>query len=200
MNWLDLVKKHILPLLQRLLKKKPPLPPPIHSPVQGAETLTVTGAYPKYTSLKPHKGIDFACKKGDPLIAICDGIVSRVRQGRRGSSPASYVVIDTPTESVIYRHCGKSPLSFGDDVKAGDLVGFADLTGRTTGYHLHFEVQDKKGNHVEPLTVLKRYQPNIKYRLLRGRWNGFTLHDIFSKYNPDGLVIIKESQRDDKKT
>lgn len=91
-----------------------------------------------------HKGIDINPGLGTPIQAIADGVVTEL-----GANDADYgtnVVIthqiDGQTISSRYAHMieGSSPLSLGDVVAVGDLVGQVGNTGLSTGAHLHFEI------------------------------------------------------------
>ena len=50
----------------------------------------------------------------------------------------------------------------GEAVVRGEVIGFVGTTGRSTGAHLHFEVQDD-GKPVNPIT-----HPELKTLQLRG--------------------------------
>jgi murein DD-endopeptidase MepM/ murein hydrolase activator NlpD len=42
----------------------------------------------------------------------------------------------------------------GQEVKAGDLIGYMGSTGRSTGPHVHYEVR-KDGIDIDPVPYLK---------------------------------------------
>jgi len=83
----------ILRLIKGFLQKKtaPVIAPIIDERTPGA--VKITSAYPKYTGLKLHKGIDISAKKGAPVYAICDGVVAKTRHGSKGKPGASYVML-----------------------------------------------------------------------------------------------------------
>ena len=47
-------------------------------------------------------------------------------------------------------HLARFKVNAGQRVKRGDVIGFVGNTGRTTGYHLHYEVL-ADGSAVNPL-------------------------------------------------
>lgn len=196
---LDIVMKLLTPVLEKVKKKAKPVIPPIRDERYKDEdgkyvAVKITAAYPKYTDLSLHKGIDISAKKGQAVYAICDGVISKTRHGAKGKPVASYVVLDNGFEYVVARHCLPA-VAFGDEIKAGDVLGHIDASGSWDGYHYHPEFQDLQGRHKEPMECLNRLQPGLKYTLIQGKYSGGrTVRDIFEKYNPAGLAIIDENQ------
>lgn len=92
-----------------------------------------------FTGLREfHKGFDIANRKGTPIIASADGIVSFV--GRKGNL-GSMIKIDHGHGMVtLYGHTQKILKKRGDAVKRGDTIALMGNSGRTTGTHLHYEV------------------------------------------------------------
>lgn len=91
-----------------------------------------------------HNGIDFRAKTGMMVYAAHNGVV----QGAGTFSDGGIgVVILSQTVGTgiktIYYHLQKTNVIQGQKVKAGDLIGFADNTGKyTTGSHLHFGLKE----------------------------------------------------------
>lgn len=115
---------------------------------------------PTYTSmgLKGHNGIDFRAAHGQPVYAAHDGMASFQIDSGGGCG----VVLITEQEfdyegsttlfKTIYWHLCNSHTEpkyaspFEDKtgfthVKTGDLIGYADNTGLSTGDHLHFALK-----------------------------------------------------------
>jgi murein DD-endopeptidase MepM/ murein hydrolase activator NlpD len=53
-----------------------------------------------------------------------------------------------------YGHASKFYVSVGDTVNAGDVIGKVGTTGRSTGTHLHFEI-NSGGSHLNPLNFIR---------------------------------------------
>lgn len=107
---------------------------------------------PKYFALglKGHNGIDFMAAHGQPVYAAHDGQVTgdvmiADTYGGHGvtlrtvqTSPFVYNGIDSYFTTIYWHFLPYLVVKTGDNVKAGDLLGFADNTGFSTGDHLHF--------------------------------------------------------------
>lgn len=92
-----------------------------------------------FTGLREfHKGLDIATRKGTPIIATADGIITFV--GVKGLM-GRMVVIDHGHGMVTrYAHLEKALKKSGESVKRGDTIGLVGNTGRSTGSHVHYEV------------------------------------------------------------
>lgn len=93
-------------------------------------------AFYKQAGMKGHSGIDFWAYNGQPIYATHDGVCYPQVDSHGGNG----VKLQGDGFETIYWH-------FIDDdavvhtkqvVKAGDLLGYADNTGQSTGTHLHF--------------------------------------------------------------
>jgi len=96
--------------------------------------------------MKGHNGIDFMAEDGCPTYATHDGLVSLEvdSDGGQGVNILDY----TNLFKTLHYHLKSFAVKNGDMVKAGDLIGYCDNTGKyTTGSHLHFglKLMDKLG-------------------------------------------------------
>ncbi len=114
------------------------------------------------TALFMHEGMDLVAPAGTPVYAAADGVVvGAAPNGRYGN----WIRIDHGGKlATVYGHLmafapGIEP---GESVSRGELIGFVGSTGRSTGAHLHFEVQND-GKAVNPIT-----HPELKTAQLRG--------------------------------
>ena len=90
-----------------------------------------------------HTGTDIACAEGTPILAAADGIVT-VANGLDswGGSYGYYIQIDHGTGlETLYAHCSSICVTTGQQVQAGEVIGYVGHTGRVTGNHLHLEVR-----------------------------------------------------------
>ena len=90
-----------------------------------------------------HTGTDIACAEGTPILAAADGIVT-VANGldNWGGSYGYYIQIDHGGGlETLYAHCSSICVATGQQVQAGQVIGYVGHTGRVTGNHLHLEVR-----------------------------------------------------------
>ncbi len=99
-----------------------------------------------------HTGLDFAAPSGTPIMAVANGVVTSVGyEGAYGNQ--TIVTLDDGTE-IWYCHQTSYAVSVGDNVVAGDVIGYVGSTGNTTGPHLHLEVRPGGGDPVDPYAAL----------------------------------------------
>ncbi len=85
-----------------------------------------------------HKGLDIACRRGTPIVAPADGVISFA--GKKGML-GNLIVIDHGHGMVTrFGHCQKLAKKRGESIKRGDVVAYVGNTGRSTGPHVHYEV------------------------------------------------------------
>ena len=90
-----------------------------------------------------HTGTDIACAEGTPILAAADGVVT-VANGLDswGGSYGYYIQIDHGGGlETLYAHCSSICVTTGQQVQAGQVIGYVGHTGRVTGSHLHLEVR-----------------------------------------------------------
>lgn len=85
-----------------------------------------------------HKGYDIANRKGTPIIATADGVISYT--GPKGLL-GNIVMIDHGHGMVTrYGHLYKIVVKRGQTIKRGDTIALMGNSGRSTGPHVHYEV------------------------------------------------------------
>jgi murein DD-endopeptidase MepM/ murein hydrolase activator NlpD len=88
-----------------------------------------------------HTGLDIDGKLNDPVYATADG---RVLLSEWDPDHGNHILIDhTLGVKTEYLHLNKMLVSRGTKVVKGQLIGRVGSTGRSTGTHLHYEVQVK---------------------------------------------------------
>jgi murein DD-endopeptidase MepM/ murein hydrolase activator NlpD len=106
-----------------------------------------------------HEGFDITAACGTPLVSVVTGRV--LRTGYDPVLYGNYLLIHGEGEdrSYFYAHM-RHPASVhrGEDVWAGERVGFVGKTGnaRTVGCHLHFEIH-VHGRPIDPEPELARW-------------------------------------------
>lgn len=93
----------------------------------------------------PHNGLDIGISIGTPVYASADGIVMRADHNDVNSwkkyQYGTHVLIDHGNGlSTLYAHLARFAVGSGAQVKRGQLIGYSDNTGYSTGSHLHFGV------------------------------------------------------------
>jgi murein DD-endopeptidase MepM/ murein hydrolase activator NlpD len=100
-----------------------------------------------------HRGVDFAGKSGNEVIAVADGVIT-------WSSPrfgyGELVEINHGNGyATRYAHNSENLVSVGDEVRKGQTIALMGETGRATGPNLHFEVL-KQGRRVNPVKFIRQ--------------------------------------------
>lgn len=103
-----------------------------------------------------HKGIDFAGAEGSDIIAVADGVVSWA--GRRSGYGLMVEITHGNGYATRYAHNKTNTVKLGDQVSAGQVIGYIGSSGRSTGPHVHFEVW-KDGEVTNPSPYLAENSP-----------------------------------------
>lgn len=135
-------------------------------PDQGFATMRVTSPfgwrpnplYPSFSSAPRtwHNGLDIGNhRRGDEVVAAAAGVVEKegfLREPWSMAAPASFgwtgdtyggvmVVLRHGRDFSVYAHLDRSVVNAGDEVAAGQLLGYVGDTGAAKGAaHLHFSV------------------------------------------------------------
>jgi len=106
---------------------------------------------PKVQKLFMHEGLDLLANAGTPIYAAADGVVQNY--GPAGGYGNWVRLAHADKVTTVYGHLSRfAPgLHVGAPVLRGELIGFAGNTGRSTGAHLHYEIQ-VNGRPVDPAT------------------------------------------------
>lgn len=124
--------------------------------------------HPVFGRRKPHLGVDFAARRGTPVLAVADGEI--VEAGWAGGFGKQVRIVHEGGFESGYAHLERyGPLVVESArVRKGEVIGYVGTTGITTGPHLHFTLT-RSGRHVDPLTVAlparSRLEGNVLARL-----------------------------------
>lgn len=111
-------------------------------PLPGNYRVTSGFAYrnnPKTGIFELHRGIDIPAPTGCKIVAAADGRV--VAAGYSGSYGNRIKIKHGGSLTTLYAHCSCLLVRSGQWVKRGEIIARCGSTGRSTGPHLHFEVQ-----------------------------------------------------------
>lgn len=99
-----------------------------------------------------HKGLDFAAPRNSPVIATAAGRVSFA--GTRGGYGRTVEIDHGNGFKTRFAHLNRIKVRAGQQVKLHDVIGLLGSTGRSSGYHVHYEVQFR-GRQVDPLKFIE---------------------------------------------
>ncbi len=86
-----------------------------------------------------HRGLDLAAPEGTEVVSVAGGRV--VFSGEQGSYGKTVIVEDSRGNRVRYAHLKEVHVREGEEVQRGQRLGEVGSTGRSTGPHLHLEVE-----------------------------------------------------------
>jgi len=118
-----------------------------YAPLMGVETSKFGPRVdPFINKMTFHGGIDIAAAEGKNVHTARWG---KVIYADKSNGYGNLVVIQHELGYyTLYGHLGEVAMEEGQDVESGQVIGTVGTTGRTTGPHLHFEIQryEKKLN------------------------------------------------------
>ena len=101
---------------------------------------------------KFHSGMDISTRKGTPVRATADGVVSF--SGRSGANGNLVVLEHGFGYRTYFAHNTRNAVKVGQVVKRGDIISYVGSTGNSTGPHLHYEIW-KNGKDTNPMPFIK---------------------------------------------
>ena len=135
----------------------------MRTPVQGARLSSKFGVrkHPILGYSKMHRGVDFAAKRGTPIMAAGDGRITF--SGRNGAFGRFIEIKHLNNFKTSYAHLYKfsKGIKKGKLVKQGDIIGFVGTSGRSTGPHLHYEVKHKNRT-INPMKLRLQSTTNVE--------------------------------------
>ncbi|MFA6475575.1 MAG: M23 family metallopeptidase [Patescibacteria group bacterium] len=100
----------------------------------------------------PNRARDFPCPIGTPIYASTEGTVRINSTGQWGGGYGNSLDIYGPNGiKTRYAHMSAFAVSGGQYVSRGQVIGYVGMTGRTTGPHLHFEI-NINGVNYDPIS------------------------------------------------
>ena len=103
-----------------------------------------------------HQGLDIGVAEGTPIFAVRAGTVTAATYN---DSAGNYVTIDHADGfRSIYMHMAAYIVSAGQEVAAGQVIGYVGSTGESTGPHLHIGIS-YNGVYLDPQGYLTYQDP-----------------------------------------
>lgn len=142
--------------LQKLAKNKEKLLSciPAIQPVSNKDLKNLAFGFgwridPVYKTSRMHTGIDFTAEIGTDVYATGDGVVEVLEDGAWGYGK-SIVINHGFGYKTRYAHLSAFKVRQGQKIKRGELIGLVGNTGKSTGPHLHYEVE-LNNNKIDPI-------------------------------------------------
>jgi murein DD-endopeptidase MepM/ murein hydrolase activator NlpD len=98
-----------------------------------------------------HEGLDIAAPHGAPILATADGIVTF--SGPLAAFGNVVFINHGRGFTTFYAHTSSNRAKEGQLVRRGQVIAYVGTSGRTTGPHVHYEVQ-VNGTAVNPLKYI----------------------------------------------
>jgi murein DD-endopeptidase MepM/ murein hydrolase activator NlpD len=105
---------------------------------------------PVYRTPRMHWGLDFTAPVGTEVYATGDGVVEEVEDIAWGYGK-NIVINHGFGYKTRYAHLSAFKVKVGQKVTRGQVIGLLGNTGKSTGPHLHYEVE-KDGVKVNPMS------------------------------------------------
>ncbi len=145
-------------------KWEAPNPSPLAEPcrhVWPLDSLDVTSPYghrmhPVVHRVLFHRGIDLAAKRGTPALSTAPGIVEFT--GKLPLTGNTVIVAHPDGTQSLYAHLDEILVFPGEVVARRAPVGLVGSTGRSTGPHLHYQL-NARGASTDPTLFLEVVDP-----------------------------------------
>jgi murein DD-endopeptidase MepM/ murein hydrolase activator NlpD len=168
-NRLEIEEQSMQQLKQELARKekmwasRPAIQPISNKHLTHLHTLFGLRMHPLLGYVRPHNGLDFTAPAGTPVYATGDGKINFAQQSQ---SYGNVVYIDHGFNfETRYAHLTKYIVTYGQEVKRGQVIGYVGNTGLSVAPHLHYEVR-YKNDFINPINFFQRDLNNKEYEKL----------------------------------
>lgn len=117
---------------------------PVKGPIVSPFGMRIHPIYGKWMF---HSGVDIDAETNTPVKAVADGIV--IYADWLGSYGIVVFIKHGGNITTVYAHLKSFVVELDQYVKQGDIIGYINNTGLSTGPHLHFEIRID-GKPVDP--------------------------------------------------
>ncbi|MGI9407246.1 MAG: peptidoglycan DD-metalloendopeptidase family protein [Hyphomicrobiaceae bacterium] len=128
----------------------------MRKPVKGGNVRFTSGfgvrLHPILKRRKMHTGVDWAARRGTPILAAGSGTV--VEAGRKGGYGNFVRIKHANGYQTTYAHMRRfgAGMTRGVKVRQGQVIGYVGSTGLSSGPHLHYEVL-VNNRQVNPMSI-----------------------------------------------
>lgn len=134
----SLMAPTLMGLFDQLFTQEVSSPTPSGMPIEGYLT----------QSFRPgHRALDFGAPMYTPVQSTMDGHVAYAGWNDQGYG--NLVIIENNAYRTYYAHLSDIPVTVGQTIRKGDLIGLSGSTGNSTGPHLHYEIR-QNGRTIDP--------------------------------------------------
>lgn len=112
--------------------------------------------------IQKHGAIDIAAPTGTPLYAVADGVIidtdERSKNTGFGNFACLVVKIEDKLYMLTYGHMSERSVIMNQKVNKGDIIGYVGSTGKSSGPHLHFQLNEGtnwQGEKINPFEFTK---------------------------------------------
>lgn len=166
-----------------------------HYHYPGMDSIMVTSPFGYRHGIR-HTGIDIRMPRGKEIYAAFDGKV-RLAKMVRGYGNLVILRHENGLET-FYAHMTKINVNADDWVEAGQVIGFAGSTGRSTGPHLHFEVR-YQGYALDPAWLIDFENEGIlRHRVFALKKKYLTANSKYvpeTDYDEETILLADEEDR-----
>jgi lipoprotein NlpD len=148
-------KKKVSKPSGRAPPSRPPRPKPSASTAQLHFIWPVKGHVTSWFGARkgrPHDGIDISAPKGTPVLAAEKGKVIYSDNGISGYGNL-IIIQHSGGFHTVYGHNSRNRVDVDERVNKAQVIAEVGNTGRSSGYHLHFEIR-KSERAVDPMHYL----------------------------------------------
>ncbi len=142
--------------------------------------------HPVLKKYRAHLGVDYAARRGTPIVAAGSGRV--IFAGRTRGYGNLIKIRHSDGYMTLYAHqkSFRRGIRKGKYVKKGQTIGYVGSTGLSTGPHLHFGLY-KHGRAINPLRVVQ-----VTTKKLKGKEKKAFIK-LRNKYNKQVQKIVEEN-------
>ena len=158
----------------------------------------------KASGTKGHTGLDIKAYRWQPIYSSAEGFVEEVEtEERRGlglgiitNKKYDLGIYGIHHVKVRYWHLAAYNVKRGDQIKPGQLIGWADNTGYSAGDHLHYEIKPvyQVGNEWWNVYQDNGYHGGINPLFFMGQLTAFEINSFFTRIRYQVIDILNQVQ------